>query len=163
MRSDCLAKVCADARRIFFELGRLIVIYTETSRLQYRRAACLRPSLRLLQAVATAGAILSWPGPAAAVVDCTGTVESLSLQMDTYGTVTISLSGGPSYVNICYVDGASVNGISPTVCRTMYGTLALAKTTGKKVLMRFHNHSSCTAIPPWAHVGQMSWTQVLLD
>lgn len=135
----------------------------ETSLPQLRMSAFLRRRTGQLLAAAAAAAIIMFPMPAAAVVDCTGTVESLSLQMDSYGTVTLSLSGGPSYVYICAVDGTSMNGISPTVCRTMYGTLALAKTTGKKVLMRFHNHTSCSAIPPWAPVGPMSWTQVLFD
>ena len=101
--------------------------------------------------------------PANAVVDCTGTVDNLSLHLDNSGTVTVSLSGGPSYVYLCTIDGVTTNGVSPTVCRSMYSTLALAKSLGKKVLIRFYNHTSCAAIPAWAQVGQLGWTQLLLD
>jgi hypothetical protein len=94
-------------------------------------------------------------------VDCTGTVQTLSLQLDTQGIVTLSLSGGPTYTYLCAVDN-TFNGVSPTVCRTMYATLMTAKTTGEAVLIRFHDYSSCTAVPAWAAAGQLSWTMLLL-
>lgn len=107
--------------------------------------------------------LLAMSLPAQAVVDCTGTVDNLSLHLDNSGTVTVSLSGGPSFVYLCTIDGAGTNGVSPAVCRSMYSTLALAKSMGKKVLIRFYNHSACTAIPAWAQAGQLGWTQLLLD
>jgi hypothetical protein len=84
-------------------------------------------------------------GVASAAVDCTGTVDSLSLHLTTRGTVTLSLSGGPSFTYLCEVDGvagaAGLNGVSPAVCRTMYSTLALAKVSGKKVTVRFYDYA----------------------
>lgn len=97
-------------------------------------------------------------------VDCVGTVDSLSMQLDSVGTVTISLSGGPSHTYLCDVDGTSArNGVSPAVCRTMFSTLLTAKATGKKVLIRFIDHSSCSAVPGWASAGRLGWTAFLLD
>lgn len=96
-------------------------------------------------------------------VDCTGTVTSLSLQLNTTGTVTLSLSGGPSYVYLCNIDGAIVNGVSPEVCRAMYSTLMAAKTSGKKVRIRFYGHETCSAVPSWSYPGNLGWTQVLID
>lgn len=107
--------------------------------------------------------LLAMSLPAQAVVDCTGTVDNLSLHLDNSGTVTVSLSGGPSFVYLCTIDGVTTNGVSPAVCRSMYSTLALAKAMGKKVLIRFQNHTSCAAIPAWAQVGPLGWTQLLLD
>lgn len=40
---------------------------------------------------------LSLSHRALAYVDCEGTVNTLSMQMDTQGMVTLSLSGGPAY------------------------------------------------------------------
>lgn len=97
---------------------------------------------------------------AQAVVDCTGTVTNLSLRLDTVGTVTLSLSGGPSWVYLCDVDGAGRNGVSPTVCRTMYASLMAAYQTGKPVLIRFYDHAACAAIPSWADAGALGWTRV---
>ena len=112
-----------------------------------------------------AGAVLlaAMAAPVSAVVECAGIVDNLSLQMDTSGTVTLSLSGGPTYVYLCTVDGAGMNAVSPVVCRTMYNTLALAKITGKRVLIRFHNYNSCAAIQSWAPAGVLICTQLLLD
>src|SRR5437868_2302492 len=90
---------------------------------------------------------ICYANTAAAVVDCTGEVTSLSLQLTTAGTVTLSLAGAPYYTYLCDVDGSGLNGVSPTVCRTMYATLVTAKTTGKKVLIRFYDHSTCSAVP----------------
>ena len=95
-----------------------------------------------------------------AVVDCTGTVTNLSLQLNTAGTVTLSLSGGPSMVYLCDVDGAGRNGVSPTVCRSMYASLMAAYQTGKPVLIRFYDHAACDAIPGWADAGALGWTRV---
>jgi len=102
------------------------------------------------------------PHRALAFVDCEGTVNTLSMQMDTLGLVTLSLSGGPTYTYLCAVDG-TVNGVSPTVCRTMYATLVTAKTTGKRVLIRFNDHASCSAIASWTLAGALGWTIVLTD
>jgi hypothetical protein len=101
-----------------------------------------------------------------ATIDCTGTVENLSLQLNTVGVVTLSLSGGPTYTYLCQIDGVSgagLNGVSPAVCKTMYSTLALAKATGKKVLIRFYNYDTCAAVPSWGNAGPVGWTQLLLD
>lgn len=97
---------------------------------------------------------------AQAVVDCTGTVTNLSLRLDTTGTVTLSLSGGPTWVYLCDVDGAGRNGVSPTVCRSMYASLMAAYQTGKPVLIRFYDHAACDAIPSWANAGALGWTRV---
>ena len=100
--------------------------------------------------------------PARALVDCTGTVTNLSVQLDTQGVVTLALSGGPNYTYICAINSEQ-NGVAPVVCRTMYATLMAAKLAGKRVLIRFHDHSACASVPSWAWAGQLSWTQVLLD
>lgn len=106
--------------------------------------------------------IFFFSGIASASIDCAGDVTNLSLQLDTVGTVTLSLSGGPSYTYLCNVDG-SRNGVSPIVCRTMYATLVAAKAAGKKVSIRFHNYNSCSAIPAWADAGALGWTVLLTD
>jgi hypothetical protein len=106
-------------------------------------------------------------GNANAQVDCTGTVDNLSLNLNTTGTVTLSLSGGPSYTYLCNVEGASgvagLNGVSGPICKTMYSTLALAKATGKRVTIRFYNYATCAAVPSWGNAGTLGWTQLLLD
>jgi hypothetical protein len=98
-----------------------------------------------------------------AVVDCTGEVASLSLQLNTVGTVTLSLVGGPGYTYLCDVDGPGRNAVSATVCRTMYATLMTAKMTGKKVTIRFNDYNSCAAIPAWTNSGSLGWTELLKD
>jgi hypothetical protein len=102
------------------------------------------------------------PHRALAFVDCEGTVDTLSIQLNTTGMVTVSLSGGPAYTYLCAVDG-TLNGVSATVCRTMYATLVTAKTTGKRVLIRFNDYSSCSAVPAWNFSGTLGWTMVLTD
>jgi hypothetical protein len=124
-----------------------------------RRMVC---GVRSLMAATCGGLALLFCTSASAAIDCQGTVDNLSLDLSTSGVVTVSLSGGPSWVYLCTIDAAN-NGVSPTVCRTMYSTLALAKATGKKVLIRFYDHQSCTAIPSWAWAGQLGWTRVLID
>jgi hypothetical protein len=120
----------------------------------------LRNSARL--AVATL--MLSLVVPASASVDCTGTVTNLSLQLDTSGTVTLSLAGGPTYTYLCNVAAGSMrNGVAPDVCKTMYGTLMAAKLAGKRVLIRFDSYNSCTAVPAWDNAGALSWDQLLID
>lgn len=69
--------------------------------------------------------------PGAQAVDCTGTVTNLSLQLNTAGTVTLSLSGGPAWVYLCDIDGAGRNGVSPVVCRAMYASLLAAHQAGR--------------------------------
>jgi hypothetical protein len=96
-------------------------------------------------------------------IDCTGTVESLSVQLSTHGTITLSLSGGPSYVYICNLDGATANGVSFETCKAMYSTLLAAKLSGKKMKIRFYGYESCGSVPSWAYPGALGWTQVLLD
>lgn len=116
-------------------------------------------------AVALLTACLS--NSASAVVDCTGTVDNLSLHLNTTGTVTLSLSGGPNFTYLCDVEGAAgvagLNGVSGPICKTMYSTLALAKATGKRVTIRFYNYATCTAVPSWGNAGPLGWTQLLLD
>jgi hypothetical protein len=121
-----------------------------------------RASLPRALAVATSLIAGLFGSATASAVDCTGSVSTLSLQLDTLGTVTVSLSNGPSFTYLCAVDGVR-NAVSPTVCRTMYATLVAAKTTGKSVLIRFHDHGTCTAVPAWADAGALGWTMVLLD
>ena len=98
-----------------------------------------------------------------AQIDCIGEVTNLSLQLNTAGTITLSLSGGPSYTYLCDIDGAGRNGVSPAVCRTMYATLMTAKTTGKKVSIRFYDYNTCGSIPAWANSGNLGWTVLLTD
>lgn len=93
-----------------------------------------------------------------AVVDCFGSVTNLSLQLSTYGTVTLSLSGGPSYTYLCNIDGSVMNGVSNKVCSTMYNTLLTAKAMNKKVTIRFYDHATCAAVPSWANAGSLGWT-----
>lgn len=45
----------------------------------------------------------------------------------------------------------------------MYATLVTAKTTGKRVLIRFNDHATCGAIPVWTLAGALGWTMVLTD
>jgi hypothetical protein len=110
---------------------------------------------------ATALLVTSSSVPAA--VDCVGLVTSLSLDLNASGTVTLSLAGGPSYTYLCNIDGTALNGVSPAVCRTMYASLLLAKTTGKRVSIRFYDHDSCVAVTPWANSGTLGWTIMALD
>src|SRR5258706_11593266 len=97
------------------------------------------------------------------VVDCTGTVLNLSLALNATGEVTLSLSGGPTVTYLCTIDGPGLNGVSTAVCRSMYATLMAAKLTGKKVLIRFNDYNTCSAVPAWAPAGSVGWTQLLLD
>ena len=107
--------------------------------------------------------LVSMSGSALAV-DCTGTVNNLSLQLNSTGTVTLSLAGGPTMTYLCDVDGtANRNGVSPTVCKTMYSTLMAAKVSGKKVLIRFYDHESCSSVPAWDNAGSLGWTKLLLN
>jgi hypothetical protein len=106
---------------------------------------------------------LMW-GNAYAQVDCRGTVESLSMQLDSLGTVTLSISGGPRYTYVCNIDPTVTrNGVSPTVCKTMYATLMAAKLAAKKVTMRFYDYTSCSSVPAWANAGALGWTVLLED
>jgi len=118
---------------------------------------------RALHAVMAAVSLSLAPLVVQAAIDCTGTVTNLSLQMGTAGTVTLSLSNGPTYTYFCNVGEGNLNGVSPSVCRTMYATLLTAKATNKQVLIRFYDHDSCTAVPSWANAGALGWTKVLLD
>lgn len=105
--------------------------------------------------------------PASAAVDCTGTVTNLSLQLSLYGTVTLSLSGGPQTTYLCNVDGnlgdPNSNGVPPGVCKTMFSVLMAARLSGKKVTIRFYDHDSCAAVPGWASAGTLGWTVLLHD
>lgn len=101
--------------------------------------------------------------PVHAAIDCTGTITNLSLQLSTAGTVTLSLSSGPTYTYLCDISDAGRNGVAPTVCKAMYATLLTAKATNKRVLIRFNDYSSCSAVPAWADAGSLGWTQVLID
>jgi hypothetical protein len=90
-------------------------------------------------------------------------VTNLSLQMGTAGTVTLSLSGGPTYTYLCNVGGGNLNGVSPSVCKTMYATLLAATAANKQMLMRFYDYDSCASVPSWGNAGNLGWTKVLLD
>lgn len=96
-----------------------------------------------------------------AQVDCTGTVDELSLQLID-DSVVFSLSGGPSFTVLCSISEAR-NGVSAMGCRTMYSTLMAAKMTKKKVLIRFNDAASCAAVPSWSNAGSVGWTRLLLD
>jgi len=96
-----------------------------------------------------------------AAVDCTGTVTSLSVQLGGEGTVTLSLSGGPTYTYLCDIAGIERNGVDRTVCKVMYASLLAAKATNKQVLIRFNNYNLCTDVPPWADAGSLGWTRIL--
>jgi hypothetical protein len=106
--------------------------------------------------------LISMYGNAYSQIDCAGTVDNLSLQLDTSGTVTLSLSGGPAFTYLCNLDGIR-NGVSPVVCRAMYASLMAAKTTGKRVSIRFYDYATCSAIPAWANSGALGWTVLLFD
>ena len=114
------------------------------------------------QVLATIVSTLLFVNTAFAAVDCAGDVTNLSLQLNSLGTVTLSLSGGPAFVYLCDVD-ATRNGVSPMVCRTMYATLMAAKTSAKKVSIRFYNYDTCAAIPPYTDAGTLGWTVLLTD
>lgn len=101
--------------------------------------------------------------PARSAVDCKGSVSNLSVQLNAVGTITLSLSGGPTYTYLCNVGEGSLNGVSPSVCKTMYATLLTAKATNKQVNIRFYDYDSCSAVPSWGNAGALGWTQVLLD
>ena len=45
---------------------------------------------------------------------------------------------------------------------TFWIALMAAKLTGKQVLIRFYNYSTCATVPSWAASGPMGWTMVLL-
>lgn len=119
----------------------------------------MKAAIRLLML----GWLCACYAPANAVVDCTGSVTNLSLQMGAAGTITISLSGGPTYTYLCNVGDGNLNGVPPSVCKTMYATLIAAKSTNKRVLMRFYDYDSCAAVPSWGNAGALGWTQLLLD
>lgn len=125
-----------------------------------RTAARLK---RLAWALISAGTALTVPAPASAEVDCSGFVTDLSLQLTSVGTVTLSLSGGPTYVYLCDIAGSGRNSVEPTVCKAMYTTLLAAKATSKKVLVRFYDYDSCSAIPAWVNAGSLGYTRVLID
>jgi hypothetical protein len=101
-------------------------------------------------------------GSASAVVDCTGTVTNLSLQLNSEGVITLSLSSGPSYTYLCGTEVAR-NNVPPGICKTMYATLMAAKLAGKSVLIRFYDYDTCSAVPAWGDAGTLGWTQLLLD
>lgn len=100
---------------------------------------------------------------ARAAIDCTGTITNLSLQLSTAGTVTLSLSGGPTYTYLCDIADAGRNGVAPVVCKAMYASLLTAKATNKQVLIRFNDYDSCSSVPAWGNAGSLGWTKVLLD
>ena len=106
---------------------------------------------------------LLFSGSSFAAIDCMGEVTNVSLQRPAQGTVTLSLSGGPSFTYLCDVDGVGRNGVSATVCRTMYATLMAAKASGKKISIRFYDYSTCSAIPAWTDSGALGWTILLID
>lgn len=110
---------------------------------------------------ALAAVLTLWCSTSRADVDCTGTVTRLSLYLDSIGIVTPSLSSGPSDIYLCGVD-QPINGVSPTVCRSMYAALTAAKVAGRSVQIRFYDHNSCAAIPAWAAPGTLGWTDLLL-
>jgi hypothetical protein len=119
---------------------------------------------RAFGAVATVAALsLGVAGPARAAIDCQGYVSSLSLDLNGWGLVTLSLSNGPNYVYLCNTEGSIRNSVPLGVCRTMYATLMAAKLSGKQMLIRFYDHASCGAIPSWTDAGTLGWTQVLQD
>jgi hypothetical protein len=118
--------------------------------------------MRLFSRTTLVVTALVFTAQAHAVVDCTGTVTNLSIQLDAYGTVTLGLSSGPAYTYLCLING-DYNGVAAIVCRTMYATLMSAKLSGKRVLIRFYDHATCAAVPNWAPAGSLGWTQLLLD
>ena len=97
------------------------------------------------------------------MVDCTGTITNLSLQLNNEGTVTLSLSGGPSWTYLCNVGTPERNGVNSSVCKTMYSSLLAAKAANKQVLIRFYDYDSCAAVPAWANSGSLGWTRLMLD
>ena len=105
---------------------------------------------------------LVFTAQAHAVVDCTGTVTTLSVGLDASGVLTLGLSSGPNATYLCAIND-DLNGVPATVCRTMYATLMATKLSGKRVFIRFYDHATCAAVPNWAPAGTLGWTQVLLD
>ena len=101
--------------------------------------------------------------PGHAMVDCTGKVTNLSLQLGDTGTITLSISGGPTYTYLCDIAGGGRNGVAPEVCKAMYATLLAAKSMNRQVLIRFNDYSSCAAAPSWDAAGSVGWTQLMLD
>jgi hypothetical protein len=115
------------------------------------------------RAIVVAAAAAYVGGPAGAAIDCVGTVTNLSLQLSSAGTVTLSLSGGPSWTYLCDLSAGGRNGVPADVCKVMYATLVTAKATGKQVLIRFNDYDSCAAVPAWGNAGSLGWTRVMLD
>ena len=113
--------------------------------------------LRIIQkaVTATVGLLLGWVTPVFGVVDCQGTVQSLSMALSTSGTVTLSLSGGPSFTYLCDTAGSGRNAVDPGVCKTMYATLLLTKAMNKQVVLRFYDYPTCAAVPSWANAGTL--------
>lgn len=118
---------------------------------------------RLLLKIAATVALLVGTLSTHAAIDCAGTITNLSLQMGAEGTVTLSLSEGPSYTYLCDIASSGRNGVSPTVCRAMYATLLASKFSGKRVLIRFNDYPSCGSVPSWGNAGSLGWTQLVLD
>jgi hypothetical protein len=118
---------------------------------------------KILMKIAATVAFLGGTFSTHAAIDCVGLITNLSLQMGAEGTLTLSLQDGPSYTYLCDIASSGRNGVSPTVCRAMYATLLASKLSGKRILIRFNDYSSCGSVPSWGNAGSLGWTQVVVD
>ena len=93
---------------------------------------------------------------AASAVDCEGEVTLLGYDTGWDNpTLVLSLEGGPTAVRICGLTD-TYNGINPEVCKVIYSELLTAKIAARKVLFRFPDFNSCTAIPSW-NSAKIGW------
>lgn len=91
---------------------------------------------------------------ASANFSCNGTVNYLG--MDDGGNVFVSLNDTNHIHSICSVNAQSAFGVTATACKSMYGTLLLAKSTGRNVSLYYRDMTyTCATIPNW---GQMPST-----
>lgn len=92
--------------------------------------------------------------PASANYVCTGSVTFLGL--NGAGAVWVSLSGGFSYGNPCFV-GATNNGWTSDACKALYSQLLVAESTGAPVQFYFNDSTGCTNQTPCC-TNQTPWT-----
>jgi hypothetical protein len=101
---------------------------------------------------------------AAALVDCTGKITMLGLHLDN-GILIVGFENGPSAAQLCSIQaGVSYNNVATEVCTALYSSLLAAKAAGKKVTIRYMDHTSCTSPDlNWKAAGKLSWSSQMQD
>ena len=100
----------------------------------------------------TVAALLVLPTIANANYYCTGNVGNLMLSKN--GTVTASLSGSFTSVYLCQI-GATYNGVSSDLCRSIHAQLLGASLAGRQVRFYFSDDSSggtCSSHASWTNL-----------